>query len=578
VPKLVIGSNGAREVHLPRSVRETHLHVIGGTGSGKSRFLEHMIRRDIRAHSGVCLIDPHGELYDALVDWLAREGYEASRTVHLINLSDAAWSVGFNPLCSGDAEPVVRVRAMVDAIMKAWGAAKLTDTPRLARCLFLILYALAEHRLSLVESEYLTNVSQKAARLRLTAALTNSVIAREWQELNEGISDKVFAEYLDSTKSRLLPFISSPALRRIMGQTENVLDFRACMDRGDIVLVNLAATGDVTAEDARMFGAMLFSDLFISATKRDIKQRRLRPFYCYIDECADFVTDDIARMLDQTRKFGLHLILAHQRLQQLSAYSDTLYNGVMESARSKVVFRVDSDESADLLARHLFRKSFDMQQTVVTDVRPTVTSYERVETRSRTYGESEAVSEHASEAEGSSSGTTSSSSLGLQQVFDADALPLTSFSQSEGQVSGETSGSSFVTSSGFARARGSTQSETVGEMLEPQIEWLEVRDRKPLEEHIHEGIVAIRALPKRCAFVYLSDVDRPLWMQTPDVRRRPILSYRRASALDELRRRSGYCREAAAVEVEIEERSKDIISPFVPVDEDDEEDFTDRGE
>ena len=67
-------------------------------------------------------------------------------------------------------------------------------------------------------------------------------------------------------------------------------------------------------------------------------------------------------------------------------------------------------------------------------------------------------------------------------------------------------------------------------------------------------------------------------MQTPDVRRRPILSYRRAAAVDELRRGSGYCREAAAVEVEIEERSKDITAPFVPVDEDDEEDFTDRGE
>ena len=40
--------------------RKTHMHVIGSSGSGKSEFLEWMIRGDLRNRQGFCLLDPHG--------------------------------------------------------------------------------------------------------------------------------------------------------------------------------------------------------------------------------------------------------------------------------------------------------------------------------------------------------------------------------------------------------------------------------------------------------------------------------------------------------------------------------------
>jgi hypothetical protein len=38
------------------------MHVMGASGQGKSKFLEHCIREDILAGHGVCLIDPEGDL------------------------------------------------------------------------------------------------------------------------------------------------------------------------------------------------------------------------------------------------------------------------------------------------------------------------------------------------------------------------------------------------------------------------------------------------------------------------------------------------------------------------------------
>ena len=60
-----------RPIHLDPSDRKSHMHVIGSSGSGKSKFLEWMIRGDLRNHQGFCLLDPHGTLYDEVVKYCA---------------------------------------------------------------------------------------------------------------------------------------------------------------------------------------------------------------------------------------------------------------------------------------------------------------------------------------------------------------------------------------------------------------------------------------------------------------------------------------------------------------------------
>ncbi|HCP80399.1 MAG TPA: hypothetical protein DIT67_01965, partial [Octadecabacter sp.] len=105
---LAIGRCRGQAVMLPKGNRDTHMQVIGSSGSGKSYFLEHLIRRDIVSGRGVCVIDPHGELYDNLVNWMIRSDIRTHQ-LHLINLSDSDHAVGFNPLCVQDRSPMRRV-------------------------------------------------------------------------------------------------------------------------------------------------------------------------------------------------------------------------------------------------------------------------------------------------------------------------------------------------------------------------------------------------------------------------------------------------------------------------------------
>jgi DNA helicase HerA-like ATPase len=69
----IVGRNAA--LSFPGTARDKHPYICGSTGTGKSKLLEHLIRQDIvnwrRSKCGVMVLDPHGTLYDNLVESLA---------------------------------------------------------------------------------------------------------------------------------------------------------------------------------------------------------------------------------------------------------------------------------------------------------------------------------------------------------------------------------------------------------------------------------------------------------------------------------------------------------------------------
>jgi len=44
--------------------RAVHFYVVGASGTGKSKFLEFLIRQDIVKGNGFGVIDPHGDLIE----------------------------------------------------------------------------------------------------------------------------------------------------------------------------------------------------------------------------------------------------------------------------------------------------------------------------------------------------------------------------------------------------------------------------------------------------------------------------------------------------------------------------------
>jgi hypothetical protein len=145
---------------LPPDGRATHLYVCGGSGVGKSKLLEYLIRQDIKqwpeSKSGLLLLDPHGSVYHNLMDWMTQnEGASLKRPVVLINLAQDQSIVGYNVLRPRDqASRSVVIDALVEAIAHVWGAANTIATPLFARWASNILTLLYENRLTLAEAAY----------------------------------------------------------------------------------------------------------------------------------------------------------------------------------------------------------------------------------------------------------------------------------------------------------------------------------------------------------------------------------------------------------------------------------------
>jgi hypothetical protein len=102
-----------KPVYLDRKLRQsTHMHVIGGSGTGKSKFLEWVISRDIRDRQGLCILDWHGTLFKDVLRCCAYHGVgigKDARQVVLLNPSEPEFITGFNPFVGGTGDVSVQV-------------------------------------------------------------------------------------------------------------------------------------------------------------------------------------------------------------------------------------------------------------------------------------------------------------------------------------------------------------------------------------------------------------------------------------------------------------------------------------
>src|SRR6266480_6942705 len=67
---LGIDTQTGQRVTIHKSSRLQGLYIIGIQGTGKSVLIENLIIQDIKQNMGVCLLDPHGDLINAVLSRL----------------------------------------------------------------------------------------------------------------------------------------------------------------------------------------------------------------------------------------------------------------------------------------------------------------------------------------------------------------------------------------------------------------------------------------------------------------------------------------------------------------------------
>jgi hypothetical protein len=334
----------------------THMHVVGGTGVGKSYFLEGVIKNLILQGQGVCVIDPHGDLYEHLLAFCvhldrAQPARKLANRVIPFDVAERDRIVGFNPVQRNARVLTYQVLALMEAIRKCWGQDSFQETPRLARWLFNSAYAVIDGGLTLLQTQYLVDPKPNAYRDAITRQVREPRVRAEWEWFGS-LRDRERNEFTESSFNRLQPFVVHETVRRILGQRSSTLDFSSILSGRKILLVNLAKQNTIPEDYQHLIGTLIVNEILTAAFARRPEERT--PFYLFIDEFQHFVTKDMCEILDGGRKFGLHLVLAHQHLNQLKLKDPEVYYSTLANARIKAIFGGLIDEDLEVVANELY--------------------------------------------------------------------------------------------------------------------------------------------------------------------------------------------------------------------------------
>ena len=531
------GSGAA--IGMSRAERDKHLYVCGGTGTGKSKFLENIIRQDIKqwhkSKCGMLVLDPHGSLYDSLIEWLAWNDRILDVPLIPIDLRQDDWIVSYNLLRQRElADPAVLVDNLIDAMAYVWGQGGTNQTPLFARWAGNVIRALYEKKLTLVEAEHLVDRVAKQVRYAMTSDLADRPSRQDWM-FADTLNAKDFEAQIGSTVNRLQRFIRNKTMRSTFGQPHVSLDLGKALAEGSIIIVSLATErAKVSKENAELFATLLLSDLWTAAQERG-KRDGVKPFYVYLDEFQRFVTPTIAENLDEARGFGLHLTMAHQFPNQLLDRGDSgrrVYNSIMENASSKVVFRLTHEDNLSVMAKWLFMGLMNTDEVKHELYSTKVMAY-REELRTST-----SRSRGKSVGGGEFTGTTAGQSSGGSASGDDER---------EANSWGESLAESGGTSSTWTESE--SEGETTSSVLIPVMgkELSHVQFRS-LEEQLFRSMAVLFDQKERHGVGRLVGMSAPVSIATPEILKMPATKERVKKYLDRCYAKLPFALPAAAAE------------------------------
>jgi len=324
--------------------RLRHLYILGATGYGKTKLIEALVRQDILNNNGFCLIDPHGDLIQNLLYFIARdfpqaESGELGQQLILIEPFNQEWSVGFNPL-EGNGRHFPVVLELLEILRKFWSNGYWG--PRMDELLRNTLITLCENNLTLLEARPL--LTHEGFRQRLVQNVSFGEVRDYWLYRYNPLSDRMQSVYREPVLNKISTFVTDPSIYRILGQRQSTINFREAMDQGKWIFINLSK-GQLR-ENIRLLGTLLLTKIKQAVLSRvDTQEDNRRPFFVFVDEFQNFITEDFENILSEARKFRLGLTIAHQNLDQLPR---ELRSVILGNVGTEIFFRLSHHDASQI--------------------------------------------------------------------------------------------------------------------------------------------------------------------------------------------------------------------------------------
>lgn len=362
IPESLIGNGGVllgvnrhedveEEVRLGPEQRVRNTYIIGTPGTGKSTLLLQMVKQDLDSDQGFAVIDPHGDLIEAILRIVPEDRIG---DVILLDVADEHWSVGLNILSAhSDTEKSVLASDLVsvfERLSTSWG-------DQMGIVLHKALLAFMENPRGGTLLDLEKFLIDSDFRKEFLANVADQELVYYWTKAFPLLSGN---RSVGPILTRLQTFLSSKSLRYIVAQRDNRVDFSDVMNGGKIFLAKLSQ-GLVGKENARLLGSLLMAKFQQAAMRRQaVEEAERRHFWIYADEFHDYISPSIAEILSGARKYKVGLVLAHQEVQQLDRIPEVA--SAVRSAYAQICFRVTDRDAKALSSAFTSFESSDLQR------------------------------------------------------------------------------------------------------------------------------------------------------------------------------------------------------------------------
>ena len=313
---------------IPRQSRFEHMHIVAGSGHGKTQCLQLFVLEDlaraVREPFGFALLDSQGDLINKLIrlDVFNPEHGPLAERLILIDPNDLAHPVALN-LFDYDLERFQEFDAaerekMFHGVLELYSY---------------IFSSLLGAELTQRQGVVFTNLARAMLAIPKPTIFTfydfveNGEPFKDVIERLDNIPRRFFETqfftptYSETRKqiiTRLLGILSNPVFEKMFGNEQNRIDLFGAMQDGKIIVIN-TAKDLLKSEGSAMFGRF-FIALIAQATvaRAALPAQDRTPFHLYIDEAQEYVDSKTAELFNQGRKYNVGVTIAHQNLDQLT--------------------------------------------------------------------------------------------------------------------------------------------------------------------------------------------------------------------------------------------------------------------
>ena len=330
---------------IPEERRFEHMHMVAGSGHGKTQTLQYLIAKDLkdvaRRDKSVVVIDSQGDL----IRTIQKAKLLPPDQIVLIDPEDIHWPVSLNLFSVGQGR-----LASYDALERE----RLTNS--IIELYDFVLGSLLSAGMTAKQSVVFRYVT------RLMFHIPDATIHTLRDLMEPGGTDRYrdYIDQLDGTARRFFETefeakefanTKTQVLRRLYGVLENQtfermfakpvskFDMFTELNAGKLILINTSKSL-LKEQGTEVFGRFFIALIAQAAQERaTLPEWDRLPAMVYVDEAQDYFDQNIGVILSQARKYKVGMVMAHQYLGQLS-------NGLQEAFEANTSIKLAGGVSA----------------------------------------------------------------------------------------------------------------------------------------------------------------------------------------------------------------------------------------